>query len=127
MDKVFYYKTPDKYLKDILKDLRMVMQIRVISNHLFIEKVRFLEIELRTQNEIFEEILEQDYRLIKSIPAKLVADNSTLDLKLSSKFIYQVEKQDLLFYFVWSDNLGNIIKPGRPFVVVDKGDTFTLN
>ena len=127
MSNKFYYNSLEKYLKDIMKDLRMSMQIRSIMNLLFIEKVRFLKIELRTKTEIFEEILQQEYQLIKSIPAKLDAKSENIDLKLSSKFMYNVEKGPVLFYFVWSDNLGNIIKPGRPFEIVNEGDTFTLH
>ena len=126
MTEVFYYKTLDKYLKELLTDLRMSMEIRVIANLLFIEKVRFLSIELRTKNEIFEEILAEDYKLIKKIPCTILTDKE-ITLSLSGKFIYQVEEQDLLFYFVWSDSLGNVVQPGRPFQVVSKGDTFTLH
>lgn len=126
MTKNFYYPTLEKYLKDLLKDLKMSMQVRSINNQLFIEKVKFLRIELRTKNEIFQEILDQEYKLIKSMPAILNSSESSIDLKLSGKFIYNVEKEDMLFYFIWSDNLGNIIKPGKPFEIVNKGDTFTL-
>ena len=127
MTDVFYYRSLDKYLKDILQDLKMGMEIRVITDILFIEKVRLLKIELRTKNEIFQEILEQEYTLFKKIPCSFNTSNDSLDLKLSSKFIYHVEKQDMLFYFVWADDRGNIVKPGRPFEIINKGDTFTLH
>lgn len=123
----FYYKTLDKYLKELLSDLKMSMQIRVITNQLFIEKVQFLGIELRTKNEIFQDILNQHYKLIKSIPCEFDSSNDQITLKLSSKFIYSVDKETMLFYFVWIDSLGNIIKPGRPFQIIEKDDTFTLH
>lgn len=122
----FYYKTLDKYLKELLADLKMSMQIRVITNQLFIEKVQFLSIELRTKNEIFQDILNQEYKLIKTIPCIFDSSADQVTLKLSGKFIYSVEKETMLFYFVWVDSFGNIIKPGRPFQIVKKDDTFTL-
>lgn len=127
MNDIFYYKALDHYLVDILKDLQMSMQIRVIKNILFIEKVRFLRMELRTTNEMFNEILQQEYTLIKSIPANLVVGKDSISLQPSYKFIYQVNDQDVLFYFVWVDNLGNIIKPSKPFEIINDGDTLTLN
>lgn len=127
MNDIFYYKALDHYLVDILKDLQMSMQIRVIKNILFIEKVRFLRMELRTTNEMFNEILQQEYTLIKSIPANLVVGKDSISLQPSYKFIYQVNDQDVLFYFVWIDNLGNIIKPSKPFEIINDGDTLTLN
>lgn len=126
MDKIFYYKDLTSYIQDILQDIKMSMEIRIITNQLFIEKVQFLDIELRTKNEIFEELLNQDYELIKSISAKYTGDKDVMDLKLSHKFMYHVEQGPILFYFVWSDNLGNLLKPGRPFQIVNEGDTLTL-
>jgi hypothetical protein len=121
-----FYDSLDKYVGKLLKDVEMSMQVRVITNQLFIEKVKFLKIEERSENEIYEEILSQEYQLIKVIPSKFISGSNSLNITVSYKFKYRVEKETMLFYFVWMDNLGNAVKPERDFEIVYEGDTFTL-
>jgi hypothetical protein len=125
MPKLFY-DSLDKYVKKILKDIKMSMEIRSISDQLFIEKVKFLKLEERTGNEIYEELLNQKYKLIKIIPCKLTSNSNSLNFNVTNKFIYQVTKETILFYFVWTDNLGNIAKPTKPFEIIHKGDKLSL-
>lgn len=121
-----FYETLNSYMEDILKTRGIFLEVRMIEDELFLEKIGFIQTNSSSQIEFekdtLREILGFDYILLKRMKSKIEGG-----LKPKSSFNYE-SKTKCLLYAVWVDKDKNIIIPTTVRMqMLDKGITFTLS
>lgn len=105
------------------------LEIRMITDILFIEKIEFLIAEEHKSYEIMMELLDREdlTKLLKSFSAKYLNDSL---VPIYSRFFFRVKEGRALIYVLWKDGNGNIIfvEGGGldKIKILNEGDTYTL-
>jgi hypothetical protein len=124
------YEDINKYLNDLIREQKIFLEVRIIKDILFIEKIEFMILEEKPYNQIVDEIIDRDdiTQTIKTFKARL--KDGVLQ-PIVSRFLYRVEREKVLIYIIWSDNKKNVTyaqtNEKKTFKILTEGDTYTLN
>ncbi len=119
----------NSYLKELMDKQNIKLEIRMITDILFIEKIEFLIAEEHKSYEIMMELLDREdlTKLLKSFSAKYLNDSL---VPIYSRFFFRVKEGRALIYVLWKDGNGNIIfvEGGGldKIKILNEGDTYTL-
>jgi hypothetical protein len=121
------YKDFSLYAKYILEKQNIMLEVRSIQDILFIEKVEFMELEQRSVEYIFNELLTRPdiTSTIKQFRGKVTGENLSPVL---TKFRYAVNYEKILIYLIWKDKNDNIFIPqDNIYKILNEGDTYQIN
>ena len=97
-----HYVNFSKYLKSIVDEKQIFLEVKCIKNILFIEKIEFMELENSSYLRILNEIMKyKDAISIKTFKAKFNGENLS---PIVTRFRYTVEDEKILFYTRWIDS-----------------------
>ena len=121
------YKDFSLYAKYILEKQNIMLEVRSIQDILFIEKVEFMELEQRSVEYIFNELLTRPdiTSTIKQFRGKVTGENLSPVL---TKFRYAVNYEKVLIYLIWKDKNGNtFMTTDNVYKILNEGDTYQIN
>lgn len=123
------YKSMAEYISALIHENKVQLDVKIIKDLLFIEKIRFLELEQKTTHDIFREILDNSdiSTHLKSFNSKVVGAEI---FPVISRFFYKVIDPKVLIYTFWRDKRGNIIVLStgvdNTYKILEEGDTYVL-
>ena len=123
------YLDISSYVKELLEKQNIKLEVKIIKDILFIEKIEFLIAEQHKSYDIMMELLGADYlsKLLKSFSSEYL--NESL-VPIYTRFYFQVKEGRALIYLLWKDSNGNIIFVEGGGIdkikILDEGDTYTL-
>jgi len=98
------------------------LEVRSITDMLYVEKLWFMEENQSTEGQIFFEIINCPYKLLESIEAKMYGDL----LKPVHDHSHKCHQKQIC-YIVWVDRDENVIKPDVfKYKFAKEGDMFTV-
>jgi len=112
-----------EYVDNIINKQKIYLEIRVVRNMLYIEKLEFMKENMASENQLFSEMIQFPYKIIDRLEAKL---SETILRPIHSHSYHAKQKQ--VIYVVWIDKDKNIIKPDNwLYQFAKEDDTFTVN
>ena len=118
-----YFVSLESYTNYIFNKITTLkLEVRKITDLLFIEKIEFLVENDTNKNYIFKEILNHNYELLKKVNSLMENNN----LKPMHSFKYLNENDKILIYFIWKDKFSNYVKSERDFIILENGSSLTI-
>lgn len=123
------YTNIQNYVKHLLDKQKVKLEVRVITNELFIEKIQFMITENEKPINIMMELLDRSdlTDLVRTFKSAYL--NESL-VPLHSRFFYTIKEGKALIYLIWKDKQNNIIFVDGGSLdnisILSEGDTFSL-